>query len=186
MLKKIAIGVGALIVGLLIVIALQPSKFHVERSQQIAAPASDVFAHVSDFHAWHAWSPYEKLDPTMKRSFSGASSGEGAKYAWAGNDKVGEGRMTIEKAGAPSQLSIKLEFIKPFEATNQATFSFSPSGTGTRTTWAMDGENGFLGKAMCLFVGMDTLVGADFERGLASLKALVESRTPPALANASH
>ena len=172
---------------LAIVIASRPAKFHIERSQQIAAAPSDVFAQVSDFHAWRGWSPYEKLDPTMTRTFTGATAGTGAVYAWAGNGKVGEGRMTIEKAEPASKLSIRLEFIKPFQAVNTAAFSFVPSGAGTTVTWAMDGENNFVGKAVALFVGMDKLVGTDFERALGALKSVVETRNPaaPSLANAS-
>lgn len=187
MLKKIALGTGSVILVLAIVIATRPAKFHIERSQQIAAAPSEVFAEVSDFHAWRAWSPYEKLDPTMTRTFTGATAGMGAKYAWAGNNKIGEGRMTIEKAEPASKLSIRLEFIKPFQAVNTATFRFVPSGAGTTVTWAMDGENNFFGKAISLFVGIDELVGTDFERGLSALKGVVENKDAraPSLANAS-
>src|SRR5687767_15081963 len=117
MLKKILIGLGAALALLLIVIALQPATFHVERSITIAAPPEAAFAQVNDFHAWGAWSPWEKLDPGMKRSYEGAPAGVGAKYAWIGNDEVGEGRMTIEKSMPGSLVAIKLEFLKPFEAT---------------------------------------------------------------------
>jgi hypothetical protein len=180
MLKKILIGLGALLALLLIAISLQPATFHVERSITIAAPAETVFAQVNDFHAWGAWSPWEKLDPGMKRTHEGAPAGVGAKYAWAGNKEVGEGRMTIEKSTPGSEVGIKLEFLKPFEATNTATFTFQKTPNGTKTTWAMDGKNNFVSKAMHLVMDMDKMIGPDFERGLAAMKTAAEkaARTP--------
>lgn len=174
MLRKILIGVAAVVVLFVLVVATRPAAFHIERSIAIAAPPEHAFALVNDFHAFGSWSPWEKLDPNLKRSFEGPASGVGAKYAWTGNDDVGEGRMTIEKS-EPSRIQIKLEFIKPFAATNTATYTFVPSGEGTNVTWAMDGENGFMGKAFSMFMDMDKMVGADFERGLASMKAVAES-----------
>jgi hypothetical protein len=173
--KKILIGVAAAIVLLVIVIATRPAEFRIERSTTIGAPPERAFALVNDFRAWSAWSPWEKLDPGMKRTHSGAPSGVGAVYGWSGNDDVGEGRMTIEKSDPSSTIGIKLEFIKPFAATNQTTFTFAPNGSSTKVTWAMDGKNGFAAKAASLFMDMDKLVGADFERGLASLKTIAES-----------
>jgi hypothetical protein len=185
MLKKILIGVGAGLVVLVGVVSLQPDTFHVERSATMAAPPEAVFAQVNDFHAWAAWSPWEKLDPQMKRSHEGAPSGVGAKYAWAGNEEVGEGRMTIEKS-TPSEVAIKLEFLKPFEATNTATFTFQKTSEGTKTTWAMDGKNNFVSKAMHLAMNMDKMIGPDFERGLASMKTVAEAAAKtPAIANAA-
>src|SRR5262249_50006170 len=150
MVRKILIGVAAVIVLFLIVVATQPSAAHVERSITIAASPESAFAQVNDFHAWAAWSPWEKLDPQMKKTFEGAKSGVGAIYAWAGNDKVGEGRMTIEKSDKPSSVGIKLEFLKPWTATNATTFTFAPAPEGTKVTWAMDGEKNFMAKAACL------------------------------------
>jgi hypothetical protein len=175
MLKKILIGVAVLLGVLVVVIATRPATFHVERSTTVQAPPAAVFAQVNDFHAWRAWSPWEKLDPNMQRTHTGAASGAGAQYAWQGNHEVGEGRMTIEKSQAPSLVAIQLEFIKPFEATNRATFTFNPVPEGTQVTWAMDGTNNFFAKAAHLFMDIDKMVGADFERGLASLKAIAES-----------
>lgn len=175
MLKKILIGVAALIGVLALVIASRPSTFHVERSITIHAPPNVAFAHVNDFHAWRAWSPWERLDPNMQRKHAGAASGAGAEYAWQGNVEVGEGRMTIEKSQAPSLISIKLEFIKPFEATNTATFAFNPAAEGTKVTWGMDGQLNFFAKAAHLFMDIDGMVGKDFERGLSALKAVTES-----------
>jgi hypothetical protein len=174
MLKKILFALVATIVVLAIVVALQPSTFHIERSATIAAPAPVPHALVNDFHAWGGWSPWEKLDPGMKRSYEGPVAGVGAKYAWAGNDDVGEGRMTIEQSSA-RQIQIRLEFIEPFAVTNRATFVFTPVPEGTKVTWAMDGDKNFASKAFGLVMDVDGMIGADFERGLASLKSLAES-----------
>jgi hypothetical protein len=179
MLKKILIGVAGALLLLLALIALQPATFHVERSISVAAPPENVRALIDDFHAWRGWSPWEKLDPNLQRRYDGPPSGAGAKYAWRGNQQVGEGRMTIEQSG-PSRVVIKLEFLKPFEATNTATFTFVSAEHGTKTTWAMDGRNNFMSKAFHLVVDMDKMIGADFERGLQSIKAGAEAsiRTP--------
>lgn len=186
MLKKILIGFGALFALLLIVISLQPETFHVERSISMAAPPEAAFAQVNDFHAWSAWSPWEKLDPGMKRTHDGAPAGVGAKYAWVGNKDVGEGRMTVEKSEPGKLVSIKLEFLKPFEATNQATFTFEKTPEGNKTTWAMDGKNNFISKAMSLVMNMDKMIGPDFERGLASMKTIAETAAKtPTVANAT-
>ncbi|HVY29049.1 MAG TPA: SRPBCC family protein [Polyangiaceae bacterium] len=179
MLKKTLIGVTAALAGLLVVIALQPATFHIERSITMTAPPEAAFAQVNDFHAWRAWSPWEKLDPQMQRSFDGARAGEGAKYAWVGNKEVGEGRMTIEKS-EPTQIQIKLELLKPFAATNKATFTFAKTAEGTKTTWAMDGNNNFISKAFHLVMDMDKMIGPDFERGLSAMKVAAETsaKTP--------
>jgi hypothetical protein len=185
MLKKILIGVAAALALLVVVILLQPATFHVERSIGIAAPPEAAFAQVNDFHAWSGWSPWEKLDPNMKRSFDGAPSGTGAKYAWVGNPEVGEGRMTIEQS-APSRIVILIEFLKPFAATNRATFTFSKTAEGSQTTWAMDGATNFVTKAFHLVKDMDSMIGPDFERGLVNLKGAAEAaaRKAPPVANA--
>lgn len=184
MLKKILIAVGAVLALFSIVVSLQPATFHVERSLTMLAPPEAVRAQVDDFHAWKAWSPWERLDPSMKRGFDGAASGVGAKYAWAGNQEVGEGRMTIERSD-PSQVVIKLEFLKPFAATNTATFTFAASAEGTKTTWAMDGTNDFIGKAFHLLMNMEKMIGPDFERGLVAMKVAAEaaSKAPVATTN---
>jgi hypothetical protein len=173
--RKVLIGMGVAVGALGIVIATRPSTFHVERSITIAAPAESAFAQVNDFHAWATWSPYEKLDPQMTRTFEGPRSGTGAIYSWSSKGKAGEGRMTIAKSELPSQVAIKLEFLKPFECTNTAAFTFTPAPEGTKVTWAMDAENTFLGKAASLVLDMDKLVGSDFERGLVDLKTVAES-----------
>ncbi len=186
MLKKILIGLGAVLALLIVVILFQPNTFHVERSITMAAPPAAAFAQVNDFHAWSAWSPWEKLDPNMKRSFDGAASGAGAKYAWQGNNEVGEGRMTIQLS-EPSKIAILIEFLKPFTATNTATFTFLPTAQGNKTTWAMDGTNNFLSKAFHLVMDMDEMIGKDFDRGLAGIKVAAEaaSKNAPPVANVS-
>lgn len=172
---KIVIGLGVVILLLVVVIAMRPSQFHVERSATIAAPAENIFARVDDLRAWSSWSPWEKKDPHMKRTFGGPPAGIGATYSWAGDKNVGEGRMTIERSERPSLIEIKLEFYKPFAETNVARFSFVTAGDATRVTWSMDGRYNFLTKAVSMVMDMDKMVGNDFEAGLAALKAEAEA-----------
>lgn len=162
------LGVGAA-VGLGLFVASRPAKFRIVRERELAAKPSAVYAKVADFHAWADWSPWEKLDPSMKKTFEGPTSGEGATYAWEGNKKAGAGRMTVTSVKQDAEIVIRLEFLKPFAATNTTTFTFTPSGEGTRVSWAMEGENGFAGKAFSLLMNMDKTVGGDFEKGLAAL-----------------
>lgn len=176
MVKKILIAVVAVLLLFSLFVATRPAHFRVERSAQIDAPSNVVFPLINDFHAWAKWSPYEKLDPGMKKTYSGAPSGRGASYAWSGNDKAGEGRMTITDSKPSELVSIQLEFLKPFAATNQATFRLTPNATGTRVQWSMEGDNGFVAKAFCLVVNMDSLVGKDFEAGLANLNRLASEK----------
>lgn len=152
-------------------IGTRPESFRIERSAQINAPPAAVFALVSDFHQWAAWSPYEKLDPNMKKTFEGPATGPGAVYAWEGNSKAGAGRMTVLESKPGELILVNLEFTKPFAAKNLATFTFTPSGAGTRVTWSMEGKNTLMSKALSPF--MDGMVGGDFEKGLANLDAAV-------------
>ena len=158
-----------------VIIALQPSDFRISRSTTINAPAATVFEQINDFHKWDAWSPWAKLDPTMKKSYEGAAAGVGAMHSWSGNDQVGEGRMTLTESRPSERIRIKLEFLKPFAATNTAEFSFKPVGNQTTVIWSMFGTNNFMAKAFGLLMNMDKLVGADFEKGLAQLKLVSES-----------
>ncbi len=146
-----------------------------QRATTIAAPADVVFAQVNDFHNWPVWSPWEKLDPAMKRTHEGAASGVGAVYSWSGNDKAGEGRMTLTESHPSELVGIKLDFIRPFAATNTVNFTFKQTGAQTAVTWTMEGDKNFGAKAFGLFVNIDKMVGDDFERGLAQLKSLAES-----------
>jgi len=173
--KKIVQIILALLAVLLIVISTRPAKYHVERSATILAPAALIQSHIEDFHLWDAWSPWAKIDPAMKTEFSGAPSGLGAVYFWTGNDKVGEGRMTVTESVPASKVGMKLEFLKPFKSTNAATFILTPEGEGTKVLWTMDGNNDFMGKAMSLFMNMDKMIGADFEKGLGTLKQVTET-----------
>lgn len=176
MLKKVLQGLGALIVAFIGVVATQPGAYKVTRTASIAAPPEAVFNLINDFHQWEGWSPWAKLDPSMKTTYSGPASGIGAKYHWLGNDQVGEGRMTILSSDPASTVKINLEFIKPFESESVTTFTLSPDGAGTRVEWAMEGQSNFLTKAFTLFSSMDSTVGPDFERGLAQMKQLAEAK----------
>lgn len=177
MLKWILLSAAGIVVVFIVVVALQPADFKIERSATLRAPASAAFAQVNDFQNWRAWSPWEKVDPALKRSYDGPKAGTGAIYAWQGNKDVGEGRMTITESRPGELVRIKLEFFKPFAATNTAVFSFKPAGDSTAVTWTMTGQNNFLSKAMCLFVDMDRMVGGMFEQGLAQMKTVLEPRT---------
>jgi hypothetical protein len=168
--------IAVMTVLFLIVVALQPSKFRVERKATIAAPPAVVFGQVNSFHKWNDWSPWAKMDPTAKNSYDGPEAGTGAKFAWEGNNKVGQGKMTIMESSPSKLIRIKLEFLKPFACTNTAEFTFEPEGNRTRITWAMTGEKNFMSKAFCMFMNMDKMVGGDFEKGLASMKSLAEAQ----------
>jgi Polyketide cyclase / dehydrase and lipid transport len=162
-------------------VATRPSAFRVERSALIVAPREVVFRNLEDFHRWGAWSPWEKLDPKMERSYDGPSSGVGASYRWHGNREVGEGRMTVTGSKPPTQLAIRLEFIAPLAATNEVVFSVSPHIAGTtEVRWAMTGNNDFLAKAASLFMNVDAMVGGAFEQGLADLKRVSEEQASAA------
>jgi polyketide cyclase/dehydrase/lipid transport protein/type II secretion system GspH-like protein len=175
MLRKILVALLVIVVVLVAVIAMQPSDFHVARATAIAAPAPVVFAQVNDFHKWEAWNPWGKLDPAAKQTYEGAPAGAGAIYAWRGNSQVGEGHMTMVESRPSDLIRIKLEFFKPMAGTSTAEFTFKPEGDQTAVTWTMTGTNGFVGKAMCLVVNMDRMIGGQFEKGLADMKAVAEA-----------
>jgi len=177
--KKILLGAIVVIVLAVaifcVVVAMQPSRYHVERSASISAPPAVVFNQVNDFHKWEAWSPWAKLDPNMKTTYEGAPAGTGAMYSWTGNDQVGQGRMTITDSKPGELVKIKLEFTKPFAATNATDFIFAPQGNQTSVKWTMEGDNNFIGKAFGLFMSMDKMIGGDFEKGLAQMKSVAEA-----------
>ncbi|TPI45271.1 SRPBCC family protein [Mesorhizobium sp. B2-9-1] len=174
MFATILIILVVIIAAMLIYAATRPNDFVVTRSASIKAPAETIFPLINDFRRWPEWSPYEKLDPGMRRTLSGAESGKGAAYAWEGNSKAGKGRMEITNSVPSSLVSLKLDFEKPFRANNSVDFTLSPSGEGTTVTWAMRGARPFIAKLMGLFMNFDTLVGKDFEAGLGNLKRLTE------------
>ena len=177
MFKKILIIIVGLLAVLAIVIQFQPPTFSVTRAATIGAPAEKVFELVNDFHNWEKWSPWLELDPSSKTTFSGSPSGKGAIFAWVGNDAVGEGKMTIIASEPSTHIAIELEFIKPFASVAQNTFTFTSKPDATEVSWTMSGENNFLSKAYCLFMGgMETQLGPDFEKGLAGLKTAAEGR----------
>ncbi|WP_158885500.1 SRPBCC family protein [Rhodanobacter sp. L36] len=174
MFKTIAILVVIAIVAVLAVAATRPDAFRVERSITIKAPPERIFARIDDFHQWASWSPYEKMDPAMRRSFSGSTSGNGATYAWDGNSKAGAGRMEIVQSSSPSKIVIKLDFTRPIEGHNLAEFTLQPQGEMTTVTWSMHGPSPYVAKLMGIFFNMDHMIGKDFEVGLANLKAVSE------------
>jgi hypothetical protein len=174
MLRVIGMIVVLAVVVVLVLAARKPDHFRVQRSASIDAPPERIFPLINDFHRWGAWSPWEHKDPDMKRTFGGAGSGRGSIYEWAGNSNVGSGRMEIVESSAPSKVAIKLDFLKPFEAHNIATFTMEPAGGATNVTWVMDGPTPFVGKIMHVFLDMDRMVGTDFEAGLANLKTAAE------------
>jgi uncharacterized protein YndB with AHSA1/START domain len=174
MLKKVLTGLAALVAALLVVIATRPARYEVVRTTHVAAPPAELFAQVVDFHRWEGWSPWAKIDPNLATDYGGQPGAVGSSYHWSG-EKTGEGRMTILEVEPPERVRIKLEFLKPFAGLSTTTFTFSPSGTGCDVSWRMAGDNDFMGKAMSLFGGMDRMVGPDFEKGLAKLKAVAEA-----------
>jgi len=174
MLKIILIAVAVLIAGVLVFAATKPDTFRVQRSISIKAPPEKVFPFIDDFHRWGAWSPYENKDPAMKRTLSGAARGKGAVYEWDGDSKVGKGRMEITESVPPLKDTIKLDFVKPFEGHNIAEFTLEAKGDMTNVTWAMYGPARYITKIMQVFVNMDSMIGNDFDAGLANLKALAE------------
>jgi hypothetical protein len=182
--KKVLIGLVVIILVVVAIIATRPAEFKISRSANIGAPADVVFAQVNDFHNWDGWSPWAKLDPAMKTKFEGAQSGTGAMYSWTGNDKVGEGKMTITDSKPTEKVAIKLEFIKPFAATNTATFDIKAAGDKSDVTWSMEGHNNFMAKAFSLFMNMDQLIGKDFEKGLAQMKTVAETESQKRMAEA--
>jgi hypothetical protein len=173
-LKKIAIVVVVSIGALLVYAAARPDALHVQRTATIKAAPEQIFPLINDFHRWTAWSPYEQVDPSMSRAYSGARSGKGAVYEWNGNSNVGQGRMEITDASHPSRVTIKLDFIKPLEGHDVAQFALVSQGDATQVTWTMEGPTPYVGKLIGIFVDMDKMIGSQFETGLANLKTIAE------------
>lgn len=148
--------------------------YTVQRSTTVQAPPGRLFEQVVDFHRWPAWSPWEDLDPEMRRTYGGPERGVGSTYAWSGNRKAGQGRMEITAADDPTRVVVALDFLKPFRSSSVTTFTFAPDGDGTRVTWTMAGPRTLALKVMGIFTSMDKLVGKDFEKGLARLKGVAE------------
>jgi Polyketide cyclase / dehydrase and lipid transport len=176
MLKTVAVVVVVAVIAILIFVAMKPATYHVERSTTIAATPDKISPLLDDFHNWNQWSPWAKLDPNMRVTYSGASAGPGAVYEWEGNSKVGKGRMEI-LAAEPTLTSIKLDFFSPVASHNQTNFVLEPQGSATRVTWMMDGPNTFASKLMSVFVSMDKMIGKDFDTGLNQLKSAAEKQS---------
>lgn len=175
MLKKILIALAAIILIFVVVVALQPSEFHVQRKANIAAPQAELFTQVNDFRSWEAWSPWAKLDPNAKMTLEGPPSGEGTVMTWSGNDKVGEGKMTLVESRPDKLVKVKVDFVKPFEGSSTSQFTFKPDGDQTTVTWSMDAHHNFLEKAFCLIMNGKKMIADDMEKGLAQMKSVAES-----------
>jgi uncharacterized protein YndB with AHSA1/START domain len=176
MLKKVLIVLVLAVGGFLAYAATRPDTYRVERSVKIDAPPALIFAQLEDFKNWPAWSPWEKRDPQMKKTFEGPPSGVGSSYSWTGNKDVGKGKMTITAAEPPATVKYKIEFMEPFAAVANSTFSLTPEGEkSTGVKWEMDGTNNLMGKVFGVFMNMDSAIGSDFEKGLAALKTVSES-----------
>jgi len=170
---KIVVGLCVIVIAILVYATSKPDTFALSRGITINAKAEVVHSLINDFNHWPSWSPWEKLDPDMKRTLSGPASGPGAIYEWQGNSKVGQGRMELLES-SPQQIRIKLDFIKPMEGHNITTFKLNESNGVTQVNWSMSGPNSYAAKIMQVFVNMDSLIGKDFESGLANLKARAE------------
>lgn len=175
MLKLIGIVLVLAIVAILVLAAMKPDAFLLERSTTVNAPPDKVYPLIEDFKSWAKWSPWDAKDPAMKRTYSANTAGKGSTYGWEGNRDVGKGSMEITDASPPSRVAIKLAFVQPFEATNRVEFLLEPQGPGTKVTWRMQGESPFMAKVFQVFKSMDAMVGPDFETGLANLKKAAES-----------
>ncbi len=174
---EIGIALVAVFGVLLLVVAMQPAQFTIERSLQMSAPAEAIFPLLNDFHRWAQWSPWDGLDPAMKRTYEG-TSGPGASYAWESqHKKVGAGRMTLTAEQVNAAVDVKLEFLAPFPATNEVSISIAPVEGGSRVTWKMTGHKNFMAKAFHLMMNMDKLIGRDFEKGLAAIKSIAEQKS---------
>ncbi len=179
MLETILIIVGSLLAILVVIIAIisiQPTDFRVARSETINAPAGDVFPHVNDLRKMNEWSPWLEADPQVKQIYDGPAQGTGAIYTWNGNNKVGEGRMTIVDSKPNDSIRIKLDFIRPFKSISDVEFTFKAQGDQTVVTWIMNSKRVFMTKLFSLIMNMDKMIGGNFEKGLAKLKKIVESR----------
>jgi hypothetical protein len=170
----VIIAVLVLIAAVLILAAMRPHSFRVQRATSIGAAPDRIFPLINDFKHWSSWSPYERKDPAMQRTFTGEQSGKGAVYEWDGNSQVGKGRMQITDVSVPSRVTIKLDMIKPMEGHNIVNFTLEPRGGATQVTWAMRGSCAYMAKVMGLFLDMDKMIGKDFESGLANLKTQAE------------
>jgi len=170
----VAILIVVVVASVLLFAATRPDTYGVHRAATIDAPPEKIFPLLVDFRQWTRWSPFEALDPDMKRSYSGAQSGKGAVYDWDGNAQAGQGHMEIVEVSPPKSVSVQVDFVKPFDAHNLNQFTLDAQGGSTRVTWSMRGTQPFVLKAMSIFVSPDRLLGKHFETGLANLKTVAE------------
>jgi hypothetical protein len=180
MLKKVLIGVGVVVALFLVVVAVQPATYRVERTVAMTAPANVVFAEINDLNRHGAWSPWEKMDPKMEKKVEGPAGGVGQVSSWKGNSQVGTGKQTITESVQNDHINMKLEFMEPMQSEAMSGFAFKGSGDTTNVTWWMEGNNNFLGKAAGLFMDMDAMIGTQFEKGLADLKTISEANAKAA------
>ncbi len=174
--SKILIAIAVTLIILAVIIASRPDEFRVSRTATINAPVSAVFGQINDFHNWNAWSPWAKMDPNAKITYSGEDKNTGAMMAWEGNRDIGAGNMTITEVRPDELIRIKLEMIKPMHGVNDAEFLFASEGKNTSVTWTMSGKSNFMAKAMGLFMDCEKMVGDQFDKGLANLKTLAEAK----------
>jgi carbon monoxide dehydrogenase subunit G len=172
--KIVVLILAVIIAAFVIVVAMRPGNFKIARSITIKAQPSDAFALVNDFHKMDAWSPFMKMDPNVKKEYTGAPSGVGAGYAWMGSGKTGQGKMMIVDSRPNELVEMNLEMVRPMKAVNSVEFTFKPEGDQTKVTWVMSGRNSFVSKAFSLFFNMDKMVGAEFEKGLLDMKVMAE------------
>lgn len=177
MIKKILLGLVAVIAIILVVASFQSDDMNISRSATIKAPPEAVFKIVNDFRQWEAWSPWSKLDPNMKKSLEGPPEGVGAVYKWSGNNEVGEGSTKLVESKPNEMIGMKLEFVRPFAGSSDVQFTFVPEGEGTKVTWAMQSKKPFIGKVMSLFMDCEKMCGDQFSEGLDNL-AKVATATP--------
>ena len=174
MLKASAIALVIIIGAILIYASTRPDSFRIERSITIQSTPGKIFPLINNFHQWESWSPWEKIDPQINRTYSGAPEAMGSIYEWSGNKNIGQGRMEITESVPPSKITIKLDFFTPFEAHNAVDFVLTPKGNSTLVTQAMYGPSPFISKLMGLFFSMDKMVGEKYEEGLTNLKRMAE------------
>lgn len=175
MLKKVVLGLAALVLVLVVVVAMQPAEYRVERSRVVPASPEVTYAVLADFDRFEEWSPWAELDPNMKKTVEGTPGTAGYRYAWTGNQDVGKGSMVVKQAKAPERIDIELEFVEPFASVAQTSYILEPVEGGTKVTWTMAGDNDFMGKAMGLMMDMDAMIGADYDKGLAKLEPIVKA-----------
>ena len=174
MVVKILLGVVVVVAVVLLFAATKPSKFHIEKSVSIQTPPEKVYALIADFHNWPQWAPQDREDPTMQRTYSGATTGQGAVSDWTSKGSAGAGQMTITAAAAPSKVDVVVDWKRPFKVQNAHGFTLTPAGGGTQLSWSAEGTNLYVMKVMELFVGVNGLMGKHFEAGLGNLKRIAE------------